>query len=200
MKTLQTKILESGLAPRSTQKYARRNAAWISAVLAVASIAPAMASELQAQKLSAPLPSLNLDTKLPYAEDVNSGLVSLDLTEGKVRVQLSKKSNCPEGVVCTVSPDAPVVLELPIVEIQQTNCKTVIYRALEDQSANGGLKQEIEVQDNRHNRCPHLDVLPATEVIYTTDGLNHEGQMQQTESRMDGGVLKPTSRIAPVLF
>jgi hypothetical protein len=71
---------------------------------------------------------------------------------------------------CMGIPRPPVVVVVPYTSRQVDECGSILYTGKEDKRPVDGIYSEIQVVDNRKNRCPHFVALAATEVTVIQKG------------------------------
>lgn len=135
----------------------------------------------------AELNKFNIDSKLHWGSQVQSGFVELDLAKREATLYLFVMHRCPPGRYCAQFMPAPFIAKLPIVTQKQTDCGTQIFTAKTDRRPVDGTAEFLEVTDNTANHCPTFNMLEATEATYRTWSARNNSD---TWSRFSGNRLQ----------
>jgi hypothetical protein len=103
------------------------------------------------------------DTGFP----VHGGQIAIDLQAREVTLTLEQGPTCPPGRFCSMIAVAPRVIKLALGSVQQDNCGTVDYKAMQDLRTVDGDLETIEVRDNTRNRCESMVARNATDIVLT---------------------------------
>lgn len=88
-----------------------------------------------------------------HVRNPENGTLTLDLNESKVTLTVLQHNNCPINAMCILSMPMPLIVELPIVKIEQDSCGTQIITALHDSRPVDGALEIITVTDYSSTFC-----------------------------------------------
>jgi hypothetical protein len=98
--------------------------------------------------------------------------VTVDFNHDTVTLFVQQTNNCPPNAMCILSMPAPVIVELPIVEVKTDSCGIRTIIAKKDMRSADGALEVITVKDVSYNVCEYIASPSAT---YKTQYFNRMG-------------------------
>ncbi|MGZ3772016.1 MAG: hypothetical protein ACXVCP_19755 [Bdellovibrio sp.] len=97
-----------------------------------------------------------------------------------------RRTNCPDGLVCTMEIPTPISVELPIKSIKPTTCGAKVIIAEKNAILVDGAYQQIKLIDNSKNNCEYLQAIPAIQGEYTEKYQNRGSGIITLKAKFDG--------------
>ena len=143
----------------------------------------------------AELTRFKLDPQLPGRDQIRRAAIELDYSTGTATLSLVRLTNpCPPQARCLVGPIyKEQKIELPIVSNAKDECGSLVITARRDLRPVDGALLQLDIRDNRSNRCNDQNALSGTQVLYRAKGYDRrQGLETSTRSTFDGDILRPT--------
>ena len=146
----------------------------IQKTLLMASIAMAFVNAQAHQELGpnygyrADLETIRLHSNHDQGYNTHGGEVVISMAKSEVSLTVYQSIDCPPDMACIALAPAPMRITLPLVSVDTTTCGDVVYRAVKNNMPADGALETLTVTDHTQNQCPHLMMLPATAISYST--------------------------------
>jgi hypothetical protein len=141
--------------------------------------------------------SLDLDPSDTYFENVIGGNVKIDYNEKNIQLSLYKKFYCPPHQLCAMMMPAPILIELPILEIKRGTCNETITVAQKDDRPVDGIFQSIKITNFQTATCRFF-VAPQNTLEITKSFYDRiHGNEVKTHSKMNLNTFKKIESETP---
>jgi hypothetical protein len=158
----------------------------LGSVIASASQLPMPTPPYAQLTFSAQLDTINVDPNAEYLQNVDGGTIVRNVSKHTLRLTLNRRFSCPADRICAQVMPAPIILDLPIVDVRE-ECGSVIYTAKRDMRPVDGNLEIIKLADHSTRLCE--DHRRGTEVRLTTKTSGMDGFGATYSSSFAGDIM-----------
>ena len=117
-----------------------------------------------------------IDPSSGLPSGINAGYAqirTLGENANSITLTLFHPTICPSGKFCVMLMPPPTVIEVPVKSFNVNNCGVKAFQGFTDARRTDGALVKITVIDHSENRCPSLQGLNPTEIVYETQGTEY---------------------------